>query len=446
VAAIRTIVVGLGITGLSCVRYFVRNGEGANLTVVDTRSTPPGLDVLRSEHPEVTVLTGVSELDFTDVSRLVVSPGVPLDDEILSGCPSDVQIVSDIDLFCEAAAAPVVAVTGTNGKSTVTALVGHLLNAAGVRAVVGGNLGEAALDLLLESAEVYVLELSSFQLERLAGHHFAAATILNVTEDHLDRHGDMAAYVAAKQRIYRDCALAVAHRGEPATYPETDCEITSFGSDMPGPGEWGILEINEERWLACGDEAIVASSALPIAGAHNELNALAAMALARAMGASTLAMAGAVSSFTGLPHRCQRVSELGGVSYINDSKATNVGATCAALVGLGDIRREQAPHIVLIAGGDGKGADFSPLAEVVARFAKAVVLIGRDGPQLAAALGDRVLKRSAASMQEAVELATDLAGPGDLVLLSPACASFDMYDNFSARGEDFSRCVEALAA
>ena len=230
-AATGTIVVGLGITGLSCVRYFVRNGEGANLTVVDTRPTPPGLDVLRTEHPEVKVLTGVSGLDCTGVSRLVVSPGVPLDDDLLAGCPSDVHVVSDIDLFCEAAAAPIVAVTGTNGKSTVTALVGHLLSAAGKRAQAGGNLGEAALDLLQENAEVYVLELSSFQLERLSSHHFAAATILNVTEDHLDRHGDMAAYVAAKQRIYRDCALAVAHRGEPATYPGTDCETTSFGLD-----------------------------------------------------------------------------------------------------------------------------------------------------------------------------------------------------------------------
>ena len=445
-AAYRTMIVGLGITGLSCVRHFVRNGEGANLTVVDTRPAPPGLDVLQAEYPEVAVLTGVSELDFTAVNRLVVSPGVALDDDLLAGRPPEVQVVSDIDLFCEAVTAPVIAVTGTNGKSTVTALVGHLLNAAGVRARVGGNLGEAALDLLLENAEVYVLELSSFQLERLASHHFAAATILNVTEDHLDRHGDMAAYIAAKQRIYRDCALAVAHRGEPATYPETNCATTSFGADVPEAGEWGIVEAGEERWLAYGDEAIVASSALPIAGAHNELNALAAMALAGAMGASNAAMAGALSSFTGLPHRCQRVSELGGVCYINDSKATNVGATCAALVGLGETRRGDAPHIVLIAGGDGKGADFSPLAEVVARFAKAVVLIGRDGPQLAAALGDRVRQHSAASMAEAVALAADIATAGDLVLLSPACASFDMYDNFSARGEDFSRCVEALAA
>lgn len=442
----RTIVVGLGITGLSCVRYFVRNGEGERLAVADTRSAPPGLDTLRAEHPEVPVITAAHTLDFTDVTRLVVSPGVALDDELLADRPAAVEIVSDIDLFCDAADAPIVAVTGTNGKSTVTSLVGHLLNAVGVRAVVGGNLGEAALDLLLTPADVYVLELSSFQLERLASHHFAAATVLNVTEDHLDRHGDMAAYIAAKQRIYRDCDLAVAHRGEPATYPPGDGPATSFGGDAPEPGHWGVLRTAQGRWLARGDEAIVASDDLPIAGAHNELNVLAAMALATAMGASVTALADALKGFAGLPHRCQPVGRVAGVTYINDSKATNVGATCAALIGLGADRSTATPHIVLIAGGDGKDADFSPLADVVARFAKAVVLIGRDGPLLGAALAAEPEQRAAASMVEAVALAAELAEPGDLVLLSPACASFDMYDNFSARGEDFGRCVEALAA
>ncbi len=445
-AAGRTIVIGLGVTGISCVRYFVRSGQAANLTVVDTRQAPPGLAALRAEHPEVSVQTGVTRLDFSGVERIVVSPGVALTDDVLTGCPPEVQISSDIDLFCEAADAPIVAVTGTNGKSTVTSLVGHLLDASGIRAQVGGNLGEAALDLLLADADVYVLELSSFQLERLASHHFAAATILNITEDHLDRHGDMAAYVAAKQRIYRDCDLAVAHRGESATYPEGDCPTTSFGVDEPAPGEWGVVSRGADRWLARGDEPVVASDELPIAGAHNELNVLAAMALATALGAELPAMAAAIGSFQGLPHRCERVATRAGVSYINDSKATNVGATRAALIGLGEIKSGEEPHIVLIAGGDGKDADFSPLAEVVARFAKAVVLIGRDGPLLGAALGARVPHHNASSMAEAVTLAAQLAAPGDLVLLSPACASFDMYENFSARGDDFSRCVEAIAA
>ncbi len=445
-----TIVVGLGITGLSCVRYFVRIGEGSNLMVVDTRPSPPGLDTLRAEYPDVPVRTAVSGIDFSEVSRIVVSPGVALSDDVLAGCPPDLPISSDIDLFCEAAAAPIIAVTGTNGKSTVTSLVGHLLRADGINAVVGGNLGEAALDLLLEPADVYVLELSSFQLERLAGHHFAAATILNITEDHLDRHGDMPSYLAAKQRIYRDCDLAVAHRSERATYPDSEVALTTFGSDAPAEGEWGIVTGRDGRMLAYGAQTLVASRDLPIAGAHNELNVLAAMALARAAGATAAGMAKAVQGFEGLAHRCQPVAELAGVTYIDDSKATNVGATCAALIGLGEIRAQEAPHIVLIAGGEGKDADFGPLVAVIERFAKAVILIGRDGPLLDATLAgspaDQVPRHTAATMAEAVKLAAGLAEAGDLVLLSPACASFDMYQNFSARGDDFSRCVEALAA
>ena len=442
----RTLIVGLGITGLSCVRYFVRLGQADALTVVDTRTHPPALDTLRAEYPEVSVHTGVRQLDYEGVGRIVVSPGVALTDPVLADRPAEVRISSDIDLFCEAAQAPLIAVTGTNGKSTVTSLVGHLLRASGIGAVVGGNLGEAALDLLERPADVYVLELSSFQLERLDAHRFEAATILNVTEDHLDRHGDMAAYAAAKQRIYRNCGLAVVHRGETATYPAAQTPVTSFGEDEPGPEEWGIRIEADGRWLAFGERLVVASARLPVAGAHNELNVLAAMALARALGAGLESMAAAAVTFEGLPHRCQKVAERAGVTYINDSKATNVGATLAALAGLGAVLADAEPRIVLIAGGEGKDADFSPLAEAVGRFVKALVLIGRDAPILKQALAGQADSHDAASMAEAVRLAAGLAGPGDLVLLSPACASFDMYANFSARGDDFSQCVEALAA
>ncbi len=442
----RTLVVGLGVTGLSCVRYFVRLGQADVLTVVDTREQPPGLTALREEYPEVAVRTGVTGLDFHGVERVVVSPGIALADPILANRPDHVQVSSDIDLFCEAAAVPLVAVTGTNGKSTVTSLVGHLLRASGIHAVVGGNLGEAALDLLEQPADVYVLELSSFQLERLAGHRFEAATILNVTEDHLDRHGDMEAYVAAKQRIYRNCGLAVVHRGEPATYPASQMPVTSFGTDAPGPEDWGIRVQADGRWLARGERLVADSASLPIAGAHNELNVLAAMALARALGAGIELMAVAVTTFEGLPHRCQRVAEVAGVTYINDSKATNVGATLAALAGLAAVQAAPEPRIILIAGGEGKNADFSPLADTVRRFVKAVVLIGRDAPILKRVLSGSVECHEAQNMQDAVGLASQLARPGDLVLLSPACASFDMYANFGARGDDFSQCVEALAA
>lgn len=445
-AAGRTIIVGLGITGTSCVRHFVRNDAGTDLLVVDTRRDPPGFSAFRAEFPDVEVLTGVRSLDFDGVVRLVVSPGVALTDPLLSGRPEAVELVSDIDIFCQASTVPVIAVTGTNGKSTVTSLVGHLLRESGIAAVVGGNLGEAALDLLAQPAEVYVLELSSFQLERLDTQHFKAATILNVSEDHLDRHGDMAAYVAAKQRIYRDCELAVAHRGEAETFPVSACATITFGADEPGEHSWGVREQNGVRWLACGKDAAVASGSLPLAGVHNELNVLAAMALASAFDLSPAQLGRAVCSFSGLAHRCQRVAVVAGVAYVNDSKATNVGATVAALIGLGDIAPNGVPKIVLIAGGDGKGANFEPLAGVVGRFAKALILLGRDAPKMAEVLGHSVATHRVENMEAAVRMAASLAEPGDLVLLSPACASLDMYRNFAARGDHFARAVAELAA
>lgn len=451
VSAGKIIIVGLGVTGASCVRYFVRTGRAEDLLVVDTRKAPPGLAGLVEDFPDLRLRTGATELDFDGVEQVVVSPGVALTDPILHGRPESVRLASDIDIFCEASSAPIIAVTGTNGKSTVTSLAGHLLREAGVRAVVGGNLGEAALDLLERQADVYVLELSSFQLERLAEHPFVAATILNVSEDHLDRHGDMTAYIAAKQNVYRNCELAVVHRGEPQTYPSVDCATTSFGADVPNGADWGVRQVGGERWLAYGKTALVPSAELPLAGVHNELNVLAAMALAHTMSVSPAAMAGAVLSFTGLPHRCERVAHADGVAYINDSKATNVGATVAALVGLGGLSPESVPRIILIAGGDGKGADFQPLADVVERFVKALILLGRDGPLIAEALGAHestieVPTEQVSSMEKAVARAREIAEPGDLVLLSPACASFDMYENFAARGDHFSRTVVELAA
>ncbi|MEM8766932.1 MAG: UDP-N-acetylmuramoyl-L-alanine--D-glutamate ligase [Pseudomonadota bacterium] len=440
------IIVGLGVTGLSCVRYLASQMDPGELRVVDSRSAPPGLAALQADFPEVRCDLAAVSVDYRQAARVVLSPGVALDDPLLAGLPAEVPVVSDIDLFCEAAAAPILAVTGTNGKSTVTSLVGHLLTAAGRKAVAGGNLGEPALDLLDLEAEVYVLELSSFQLERTSAHHFLAATILNLTEDHLDRHGDMAAYLAAKQRIYRDCELAVVHRGESATYPPAAVPFTSFGGDAPvSASDWGVRQEAGERWLVRGLEPVLPTRALPIAGTHNELNVLAAMAMAAAAGAEPEALARGAESYQGLPHRCERVRERQGVAYVNDSKATNVGATEAALAGLG-ATLEGDGRIVLIAGGDGKGADFRPLQELVRRHVRALVLLGRDAPALAAALGSAAVTHAVADLDEAVATAAELAGPGDLVLLSPACASLDMYPNFAARGEHFTRAVEALAA
>ncbi len=440
------IVVGLGVTGLSCVRFLASRMDPARIRVVDSRAQPPGLETLEAEFPRVRCELGVSAVDYTQAERVVLSPGVALHDALLAGRSASLPVVSDIDLFCEAATAPILAVTGTNGKSTVTSLVGHLLRTAGRKAVAGGNLGEPALDLLDQAAEIYVLELSSFQLERTAAHHFRAATILNLTEDHLDRHGDMAAYLAAKQRIYRDCDLAVVHRGEQTTYPPAEVPFVSFGDDAPvSASDWGVRQEGGERWLVRGLEPVLRAAALPIAGTHNEQNALAAMALAAAAGAAIEDLARGAQSYAGLPHRCERVGERNGVAYVNDSKATNVGATEAALAGLGAIL-EGDGRIVLIAGGDGKGADFRPLKTLVGRHVRALVLLGQDAPALAAALGSVADVHEVANLDEAVAKAAEMARPGDLVLLSPACASLDMYPNFAARGEHFTRAVEALAA
>jgi UDP-N-acetylmuramoylalanine--D-glutamate ligase len=358
---------------------------------------------------------------------------------------AQIEMASDIDLFCEVAQAPIIAITGTNGKSTVTSLVGHLLRSLGKSPGVGGNLGEPALDLLNDERDGYVIELSSFQLERLDRHRFQAATVLNISEDHLDRHGSLQAYGLSKQRIYRDCQLAVANRADPRTFPSADLSegsvgrIVSFGLDAPGPNDWGIVD----GCLSRGVDSLLPVEDLPIAGRHNELNVLAAFALVWGDGVDAAALADAVRSFSGLPHRCERVAEIAGVSYINDSKATNVGATIAALHGLGDSSR---PGLVLIAGGEGKGADFAPLREVVGRFVKHVILLGADASAIERALASVVGVSHANSMADAVAGASRLAERGDLVLLSPACASFDMFENFSDRGDRFATAVRELAS
>ena len=372
-----------------------------------------------------------------------MSPGVGLDNCLLKNLPARVQLTSDIDLFCEAARAPILSITGTNGKSTVTALTGHLLAECGVNVQVGGNLGQPALDLLDPTAEAYALELSSFQLERLQPQRFEAAACLNVTEDHLDRHGNMAAYVASKQRIYRNCGRAVAFRGDPNTLPVASVDaLVTFGLDEPDGGHWGIRTQGDRRWIALGERCLIACDELPLAGRHNELNVQAALALLEGRWASVEQLIAGLKSFRGLPHRCERVTILAGVEYINDSKGTNVGATEAALAGFGV---DGVRNLILIAGGDGKGADFSPLRGPVGRFVKAAVLLGRDAAQLGAVLADVTQIHLVADMDQAVALAAQLAQAGDLVLLSPACASLDMYRNYEARGQHFSRAVEALS-
>lgn len=437
----RTAIIGLGITGFSCVKHLHGRDD---LVVVDSRDEPPFLDEVRARFPEVELHLGVQTYAFDSVNRAIVSPGIALHSCLVKAAHGKVDLLSDIDLFCDVISQPVIAITGTNGKSTVTSLVGHLSRHAGRKTAVGGNLGEPALDLIDDAAAGYVIELSSFQLERLAPHDFCSAAILNLSEDHLDRHGDMAAYIASKQRIYRNCELAVAYREDARTSPVTEvARLVTFGIDEPAQDQWGVRISAGARYLACGEELVIGCSELPLAGRHNELNVLAAFALLMNAGISNSELAAGVKSFSGLPHRCQRITEVAGVSYINDSKATNVGATLAALEGFAE---QGAARLILIAGGDGKGVDFRPLRQPVERYVKAVVLLGRDAKKIADALDDSTAVHHVADMSQAVARAAEIATAGDLVLLSPACASLDMYENFAARGDEFARYAKGLAA
>jgi len=432
-----TAIIGLGVTGFSCLQYL--HGK-TDLLVVDTRKRPPNGDRAMRMFPGVEFQFGIEHFEPVGVDRIVVSPGVDIDGCLLRPAREQgISLSSDIDLFCAAVSAPVIAITGTNGKSTVTALAGHLIAGAGLDVGVGGNLGEPALDLLRPGRDCYVLELSSFQLERLDIWPFAAACILNVSEDHIDRHGSLAHYAATKQRIFRRCELALVNRGDPRTVPEHPVrQMVSFGLDVPSVGDWGV----SDGWLVRGGDSglvrIVRLRELPLVGTHNQLNSLAACALARSAGVGDAALAEGMRSFVGLPHRCQRIADVAGVAYVDDSKATNVGATVAALQGLGD---PNAKNLVLIAGGDGKGADFAPLQRSVDRFVKALVLLGKDAPRLAQALDSPIPRVRVQSMREAVVQAQALAESGDTVLLSPACASLDMFENFVDRGLQFAGAV-----
>ena len=438
----RTAVVGLGVTGMSCLRHLAGRDE---LVVFDTREEPPRLAEAMATYPEAEYRLGAGDFDPLGIDRAILSPGIApgsrFGRQVLQ---SPLPVLSDIDLFFAEVREPVYAVTGTNGKSTVTSLVGHLLAAEGARPGVGGNLGCAALDLIEPDRDCYVLELSSFQLARMREARYRAATILNLSGDHLDWHGTMECYAAAKQRIYEGAERAVANRQDPLTHPvrRTAAERVSFGRDEPAPGHWGIRRRDGSRALACGERNLLDTRCLPVAGTHNELNLLAALAMvhgARFRGDEG-ALQAALSGFSGLPHRCETVASIDAVTYVNDSKATNVGATLAALSGLAD----PWGAIVLIAGGDGKQADFRELGDAIAERARHLVVLGADGPAIERAVRGRVAVSPAGSMSEAVRAAAAAAKQGDTVLLSPACASFDMFENFEARGESFRAAVVEL--
>ena len=441
------VIVGLGKTGLSCARYLYR--LGLPFKIMDTRVNPPGEGECRQLFADVPLHTGgFNESWLMGADELVISPGIALaEPAIAQAIANGAQAIGDIELFCRALHAsssnkPLLAITGSNGKSTVTTLVGEMIRAAGLKPGVGGNIGIPVLDLLEDqSIDVYVLELSSFQLETTYSLRAAAATVLNISPDHMDRYTTLADYRQAKQRIYLGCETAVVNRDDPMTLPLQSVQTVSFGGDQPGPGQMGLLTDRNGTWLSCGADKLINTAQLKLKGRHNHLNALAALALGRAIGLDMAAMLAALCSFTGLPHRCQWLAEHDGVVWFNDSKATNVGAAIAAIDGLG---AELGGKVIVIAGGDGKGADFSDLRPALVRYASHLVLLGRDGPAMAQALTGSVPVHQCAGLEEAVTLAAQLAQPGDGVLLAPACASLDMFNSFEHRGERFAELVNGL--
>jgi UDP-N-acetylmuramoylalanine--D-glutamate ligase len=463
----KALVLGLGETGLSMARWLVR--EGADVRVADTRAVPPGLAQLRQALPAVGVhCGGFADACFDGINLIAISPGVPLAEPAVAQARArGVTVVGDIELFAQAllrdrksgaqalpqeAGTRLLAITGTNGKSTVTALAGAMCKSAGLDCEIAGNISPAVLDALLHrrktgrNPDAWVLELSSFQLETTESLDASAATMLNFSEDHLDRYVSMRDYAAAKARVFRGSGVQILNRDDPCSSSMAlpGRSTITFGLGAPAaPVDFGLIEHRGSLWLAQGTTPLLAMAEIKLAGLHNVANALAALALCRAIELPFAPLFSALLAFRGLPHRVELVGERGGVRFYDDSKGTNVGSTAAALAGLAGGTLAQGAKVVLIAGGDGKSQDFSPLKSAVAKTAREVVLIGRDAPLIERALdGSGVPVHRAASMDEAVAVAGALAQPGDAVLLSPACASYDMFRNYVHRGEVFRAAVE----
>ena len=448
----KALVVGLGDTGAACVRWLVEHD--AQVRATDTRDEPPHAQHIREAFPEASLrLGGFDQADFAWADLVVASPGVALaTPELQWAVKAGKDVVGDVELFARAiqeSTAYVIAITGSNGKSTVTSLVGHLCAAVGLDTVVAGNIGLPVLDALDNQdtlgrcPDVWVLELSSFQMETTASLRPDAATVLNISQDHMDRYVGMDDYAAAKRRIFTGDGIQVLNRDDPAVMamalPGRTLWTFGIADDMPlRDGQFGLTMRKGRLWLCEGEEALLPVDKLPIAGLHNAANALAALALCRAIGLPYEGLVPALKTFVGLAHRVQKVAEIAGRTFYDDSKGTNVGATAAALLGF-------TVPVVLIAGGDGKGQDFSPLKDAV-KNTRAVVQIGRDGPLVEAAIADACPVHRAESMEAAVELAYRLSQSGDAVLLSPACASWDMFRNYAHRAEVFIAAVKRLEA
>jgi UDP-N-acetylmuramoylalanine--D-glutamate ligase len=435
------VIAGLGATGLSCARHL--HAHGWRLAVTDTREAPPQLAALTALDASIPVRLGKLDAALLEGATLVVaSPGLPLSDQFFAAAERrGLAVVGDIELFARAADAPVVGVTGTNGKSTVTTLIARMAERAGLKVRVGGNLGPPALDLLTSGTELYVLELSSYQLETTRSLRCRAATVLNVSADHLDRYPSLARYAAAKARIFARCDTAVINLDDPlvVAMPRGASRTLSFSLRAELGADYALALQDGEWWLTRAGAPLLRVAELSIRGAHNAANALAALALGEALALPQTAMLAELRSFTGLPHRSQWIAEVKGVVYIDDSKGTNVGATLAAVAGM-------PGPVVLIAGGEGKNQDFKPLAAACQGKVRHVVLIGRDAPLIERALAGVCRIERCATLPQAVQAAARAARPGDTVLLSPACASFDMFRDYTHRGAVFAEAVQELAA
>lgn len=446
-----TLVVGLGQTGQSIARYL--HHKNLPFAVFDTREAPPGEALFRKAYPKIKLyLKTYPQNLYKNISRIICSPGVSLDIALIQEARArNILIESDIDCLAREVHAPLVAITGTNGKSTVTCLLGEMAKTAGMKTAVAGNIGTPVLDLFLDESglfDVWVLELSSFQLELTCALRPVAATILNISPDHLDRHHNIEAYRAAKQRVYRGAQGCVFNRDDVETKPnleslQADACVISYGSDEPlSQNAWGLRrDASNQLCLARGDTLILPVDEISMKGRHNWMNALATCALAEMLKIPMDVCVSVLKRFSGLPHRCQKIRVLDDVMWINDSKGTNVGATESAIAGLGPSTQGK---LVLIAGGQGKGGDFQALRESISRHVRVLILIGEDAKLLDEALCDVVHVHHASSLDDAVKHAKLCAEPGDAVLLSPACASFDMFNSFNHRGEVFTTLVEAL--
>lgn len=444
----RVLVLGLGKTGLSCARFLAE--RDVDFSIMDSRKTPPGIDALNKYFPRVDCLFGGFDINaIKNYDVLLVSPGISIKEPIIKNAlEHNKKIIGDVEVFALCTNKPVVAITGSNGKSTVTALLGEMARQANINSAVGGNIGVPVLDLLADdsSTELYVLELSSFQLETTHSLNSSVSVILNVSEDHMDRYDSLSEYKVAKQKIYHGDGIVILNKDEQQTIPLNESRNTNYFSlQMPvTENGFGLIREGEQSWLAKGKNKLIEISGLKIKGQHNIANALAALALGDSANIPMPAMINTLKKFTGLPHRTQWVCEYNGINWINDSKATNVGAALAAINGLGNAAT--GPDLIVLLGGQGKGQDFSPLQQALITFAKYVLIYGEDGELIKDTILPQTKKKIVKNLDEAVTEASLIAQSGDTVLLSPACASFDMFSGFEQRGDEFIRLVNEVTS